>query len=57
MNILIAEDEKDIRNLISLHMKKENHSVFEACDGQEALEIFGKEKNRFNAYWYNDAES
>ena len=57
MNILIAEDEKDIRNLISLHMKKENHSVFEACDGQEAVEIFGKEKNRFNAYWYNDAES
>ena len=44
MNILIAEDEKDIRNLISLHMKKENHSVFEACDGQEALEIFEKEK-------------
>ena len=44
MNILIAEDEKDIRNLISLHMKKENYNVFEACDGQVALEIFEKEK-------------
>ena len=44
MNILIAEDEKDIRDLISLHMKKENYSIFEACDGQEALEIFEKEK-------------
>ena len=47
MNILIAEDEKDIRDLISLHMKKENYSVFEACDGQEALEIFEKEKTSF----------
>lgn len=44
MNILIAEDEKDIRDLISLHMKKENYSVFEACDGEEALEIFKNEK-------------
>ena len=44
MNILIAEDEKDIRDLISPHMKKENYSVFEACDGEEALEIFKNEK-------------
>ena len=44
MNILIAEDEDDIRKLISLHMKKENYNVFEAADGEEALEIFKKEK-------------
>ena len=44
MNILIAEDEKDIRDLISLHMKKENHNVFEASDGKEALDIFECEK-------------
>lgn len=44
MNILIAEDEKDIRDLISLHMKKENHNVFEASDGKEALDIFEREK-------------
>lgn len=44
MNILIAEDEKDIRNLISLHMRKENYEVYEACDGQDALLVFGKEK-------------
>lgn len=44
MNILIAEDEKDIRDLISLHMKKEDYNVFEASNGEEALEIFKKEK-------------
>ncbi|OOM11979.1 response regulator transcription factor [Clostridium saccharobutylicum] len=44
MNILIAEDEQDIRNLISLHMKKENYNVYEACDGEEALNIFENEK-------------
>lgn len=44
MNILIAEDEKDIRNLISLHMRKENYNVYEASDGREALTIFENEK-------------
>lgn len=44
MNILIAEDEKDIRNLISLHMKTENYNIFEACDGLEAFRIFESNK-------------
>lgn len=44
MNILIAEDERDIRNLISLHMRKENYEVYEAADGREALRIFENEK-------------
>ncbi|NME82671.1 response regulator transcription factor [Clostridium sp. SM-530-WT-3G] len=44
MNILIAEDEKDIRELIVLHMKKENYSIFEASNGEEALEIFRNQK-------------
>ena len=44
MNILIAEDEKDIRDLISIHMKKENYNIFEASNGEEALEIFKREK-------------
>lgn len=44
MNILIAEDEQDIRNLISLHMRKEKHNVYEACDGEQALKIFQNEK-------------
>lgn len=44
MNILIVEDERDIRNLISLHMRKENYEVYEASDGREALNIFENEK-------------
>lgn len=44
MNILIAEDEKDIQDLIALHMKKENYNVFQASNGEEALEIFKSEK-------------
>ena len=43
MNILIAEDEDDIRNLISLHMKREGYRVYEATDGEEALRISKRE--------------
>lgn len=39
MNILIAEDEKDIRNLIKLQLEHEGYYVFVAKDGIEALEI------------------
>jgi DNA-binding response OmpR family regulator len=39
MNILIAEDEKDIRNLLKLQLEQEGYSVFAARDGIEALEI------------------
>lgn len=44
MNILIAEDEKDIRNLLELHLSKEGFNAFLATDGIEALNIFKKEK-------------
>lgn len=44
MNILIVEDERDIRNLISLHMRKEDYEVYEASDGREALNIFENKK-------------
>lgn len=39
MNILIAEDEIDIRNLVELHLKKDGYFVFTAKDGIEALDI------------------
>lgn len=44
MNILIAEDEKDIRDLIYIHMKKEGYNIFLASDGKEALDIFEHKK-------------
>ena len=43
MNILIAEDEQDIRNLLELHLLKEGYTVFKAVNGLEALDILKKE--------------
>lgn len=39
MNILVAEDEKDIRNLLKLQLEQEGYCVFAASDGMEALDI------------------
>jgi len=40
MNILLAEDDKDIRDLISLHLSTEDFKVFLAEDGRKAIELF-----------------
>ncbi len=42
MNILIAEDEQDIRNILELHLLKEGYTVFKAVNGLEALDILKK---------------
>ena len=39
MNILVAEDEKDIRNLLKLELEQEGYSVFASKDGLEAFEV------------------
>ncbi len=39
ISILIAEDEKEIADLISIHLEKEGYRVFVAADGREALDI------------------
>ena len=44
MNILIAEDEQRLRRLIKDYLKKENYTIFEAENGEEATEIFYNEK-------------
>lgn len=38
-NLLIVEDEKGIRNLISMYFKKEGFNIYEAEDGEEALDM------------------
>lgn len=43
-NILIVEDEKNILDVIKAYLIKESYNVFEAIDGQEALDIFNKEE-------------
>lgn len=39
-NLLIVEDEENIRKLISMYFRKENFDIFEASDGEEALDLF-----------------
>lgn len=42
MNILLAEDEEDLRFVISSQLKEEGYVVYEASNGLEALEIYKK---------------
>jgi Response regulators consisting of a CheY-like receiver domain and a winged-helix DNA-binding domain len=39
LNILIAEDEQDIRNLLKLNIEEEGYTVFAVKNGLEALKI------------------
>ena len=38
-NILITEDEKGIRDAISIYLKNQGYNVFEAENGKEGLKI------------------
>lgn len=42
LNILIAEDDKDIRNLLQLQLEESGYTVFSAKDGMEAFLLFEK---------------
>lgn len=44
MNILIAEDERDLRELLKLNLENEGYKVILARDGREALELFSSNK-------------
>ena len=43
-NILVVEDELEIRQLLANYLRNEGFSVSEAEDGVVAIELFGKEK-------------
>ena len=43
-NILVVEDEIEIRQLLASYLRNEGFSVSEAEDGVAAIELFGKEK-------------
>lgn len=43
MNILVAEDEKDIRRLIKIALEERGYTLYEAKDGVEALQILERE--------------
>ena len=42
-NILICDDEKDIVNALKIYLEPSGHTLFEAYNGEEALEILGRE--------------
>lgn len=42
-NILIVEDEKNIRDFIKAYLEKENYNIFLAADGEEGLNVFNDE--------------
>ena len=43
-NILIVEDSQEIINLIKIYLEQEEYSIYEACDGESAINIFEKEE-------------
>ena len=43
-NILIVEDDKDIRDILNIYLSGENFKILEAGNGDEALEIVEKYK-------------
>ncbi len=43
-NILVVDDDKDIRNMIKIYLKNENYKVFTAVDGGEAINIVDNNK-------------
>jgi len=43
-NILVAEDDKDIVELLALYLESNNYTVFKSYNGEEALDIFKNNK-------------
>ena len=43
-NILVVDDEADVRDVIQMNLEREGFSVSSAASGQEALEILSREK-------------
>lgn len=43
-NVLVVDDEKEIRDAIEIYLKNEGVKVIKACDGKEALQILKKQE-------------
>lgn len=41
-NILVVEDDKNLRKLVTTCLKKENFNTYEAVDGEDALNVMDK---------------
>ena len=42
-NILVVDDDKEIAELVAIHLREEGYGVYKAYHGREALDIFDKE--------------
>ncbi|MEW6056633.1 MAG: response regulator transcription factor [Bdellovibrionota bacterium] len=42
--VLVVEDEKDVQELMALHLKREGHSTTTADDGEKALKLLAQEQ-------------
>lgn len=47
LNILIAEDDNNIRRLMEIRLKQNGFNPISACDGEEALKLFEENKIDF----------
>ncbi len=47
-NILLADDEDNLRSIIEFNLQQEGYNVVCAKNGKEALELFTKEKHRLH---------
>lgn len=41
-NILVIDDSASIRKFIRMLLEEENYNVYEACDGEEGIQVFKK---------------
>ncbi len=46
--VLIAEDESAIREIIAITLKRAGYEVTEACDGQQAIDIYNSKDGAFD---------
>lgn len=46
--VLITEDEAAIREIIAITLKRAGYDVTEACDGQQALDIYAEKNGEFD---------
>lgn len=46
--ILVAEDESSIREFITLNLRLANYTVYEACNGRQAIELYDEYKDEID---------
>ena len=56
VKILVVDDESRMRKLVRDFLTRQNYEVLEAADGEEALDIFYKESDRFADSGCDDAK-